>query len=278
MDAIESKTTKPDDDKFCDKCGAAIMRKDGFRDRQATEMEITESVASRLMKWAGWVRNTVGVIVALFALLLGWSYLDVRSAVGSAKVEIGSAAANAKNDIDAVRRTAVGLKGEVGQIQSDIDGYKQVNASISKLQKQITSVQGQVVDLGSKSLVATDLTAKNKLTLSGKGPFLMNFAMVGCPPVGSAQPEWPLALCLEGDPAHLAIVTHTGAYKGIRPVGSFSTVGFQESSTGPRPVCTEGRRGTFYVEKGTGKIADKPLLCVRKSDNSFEWIDLAKLP
>src|SRR6266436_9048147 len=133
MDSSESKTTKPEDDKFCDKCGAETVRKNGFRDRQATEMEITESVAARLMKWAGWVRNTVGVIVALFALLLGWSYVDFRKGVESTRVEIGTAAADAKKDIDAVRRTTAGLKEEVAQIQSDIDGYRQVNAKIAKL-------------------------------------------------------------------------------------------------------------------------------------------------
>ena len=271
MESIESKTTQLDGNNVCDKCGAEIVRKNGFRDRQATEMEITASVAARLMKWAGWVRNTVGVIVALFALLLGWSYLDFRRGVESAKVEIDNAAADARKGIDAVRRTTVGLKEEVAQIQSDASGYKQVNASISKLQKQITSVQGQVVDLGSKSLVATELTAKNKLTISGKGPLVFDLATAGCP-------EGKLSLCLEGDPAQLAIVTHTGAYKGIRPVSSFSKVGFQDSSTGPKPGCTAAGRGTFYVEKGIGRSADRPFLCVRKSDNSFGWIELAMLP
>ena len=36
----------------------------GFRDRQATEMEITESVANRLMKWGGWLTAIAALILA----------------------------------------------------------------------------------------------------------------------------------------------------------------------------------------------------------------------
>jgi integrase len=78
MHCIECTTANPDTNHFCSECGAELghtlsetLRKKGLRDRHMIEMEITESVAERLMKWAAWTRNTVGVIVALFALLLG---------------------------------------------------------------------------------------------------------------------------------------------------------------------------------------------------------------
>jgi hypothetical protein len=64
----------------------------------------------------------------------------------------------------------------------------------------------------------------------------------------------------------------------LRPVSSLSPVGFQDVSTGPKPACAVASRGTFYVEKGTGKEADKPLPCVRKSDNAYDWIRLNVIP
>jgi hypothetical protein len=64
----------------------------------------------------------------------------------------------------------------------------------------------------------------------------------------------------------------------VRPVSSLSPVGFRDASTAAKPNCTAENRGTFYVEKGAGKIADKPFLCAKKSDNSYEWIGLAVVP
>lgn len=267
MDSIESRTTKPDGEKFCDKCGAETVRKNGFRDRHATEMEITESVAARLMQWAGWVRNTVGVIIALFALLLGWSYVDVRRAVENAKVEIVSAATDAKKDIDAVRRTTTGLKGEVAQIQSDIDGYKQANAKIAKLQKELTEVKKDVVDFGKRDVKA------NSLTSTGPGPGRIAFGETGC--FFSRDKGIKVYYCTQGTPPTLFQLTSTGE---LTPVASLSPTGFRDASTDPKPACTLASRGTFYVEKGKGKLADKPFLCVKKSDNSYGWIELAVLP
>jgi len=31
-------------------------------------------------------------------------------------------------------------------------------------------------------------------------------------------------------------------------------------------------RGTFYVEKGAPKEADRPLLCIKQSGNTYEWL------
>ena len=56
MDCIDCKATNPEGNRFCGQCGAELgrtldetVRKKGFLDRQTTEMEITESVAGRLM-------------------------------------------------------------------------------------------------------------------------------------------------------------------------------------------------------------------------------------
>ena len=96
MDCTVCKAINSDENRYCRQCGAELGRtleetaRKRFRDRKVIELEITESIAARLLKWAGYVRNTVMIIVALFVLLLGWSYHDVWKAVDAGKVEIAN--------------------------------------------------------------------------------------------------------------------------------------------------------------------------------------------
>ena len=116
MDCIDCKTNNPDGNRFCGQCGAELgrsldetVRKKGFRDRQTTEMEITEAVVSRLMKWAGWLGTIAAVIVVLFGLLLGKSYVDVRKVVDAGKTEIQIAVREGTEDVKVERQIIKGL-------------------------------------------------------------------------------------------------------------------------------------------------------------------------
>jgi hypothetical protein len=59
-----------------------------------------------------------------------------------------------------------------------------------------------------------------------------------------------------------------------RPVASFSPSGFQDVSTLPKNECKELLRGTLYVEKGTGRQADRAFLCVRADTGGFRWMQI----
>ncbi len=159
MDCIDCKVTNPDGNRFCGQCGAELgrlldetIRKRGFRDRQATEMEITEAVAGRLMKWAAWLGTMAALVVFLFGLLLGKSYHDVWKAVDTAKTQIQSSIEQGQADIVKISTRTSGLADEINELQEDIDSYRRVNRDIEKLQKQLQSVQVQVVDLGPRGL------------------------------------------------------------------------------------------------------------------------------
>jgi uncharacterized protein YoxC len=274
MDCIECQGTNPDGNRFCGQCGAELgrsleetVRRKGFRDRQATEIEITESVAKRLMKWASWLGKIAALIVVLFGLLLGKSYWDVWTAVREGKAKIETAVREGTKDIDAVRRETTELNKQVKQLQSEIGRYKQVNSEIEKLQKEFNAVQGQMIDLGKRSLRVQTLET------SGPGPSQMAFNVVGCPP--STERVSGVVYCVQGSPLSLFQLTSTGER---RPVSSLSPVGFQDASIAPKPPCTAGNRGTFYVEKGAGKVADKPFLCAKQSDNTYAWIQLGIIP
>ena len=117
MNCIECKAINPDSNRYCGQCGAELgrtldetLRKKGFRDRQATEMEIAESVTGRLSKWARWLVAIAALPVGLFVLLLGKGYYDIRTAVEEGKVQIIAAVEKGKQEIDDVRQAIPGLK------------------------------------------------------------------------------------------------------------------------------------------------------------------------
>jgi hypothetical protein len=269
MDCIECGTTNPDGNLFCGRCGAELglsvleTVKKGLRDRQAIEMEITESVVARLMKWTGWLGSITAILVVL---VLGGSYLNVRKVVNTGKSEIVAAVQQGKTEIDVARQTITGLKEQVTELQSDVNRYKQVNSEIGKLQSQLMKVQGQVLDLGKRDLKA------NTVTTTAPGPGYFGIGELGCP---SSTKGFKLLFCAQGSPPSLFQLSSTGQ---LTPVSSLSPVGFADVSTGAKPTCNVSKRGTFFVEKGSGRVSDKPFLCARESDNTYNWIPLAAVP
>jgi hypothetical protein len=139
-------------------------------------------------------------------------------------------------------------------LQSHISQYKLVNQSIEKLQSQLKTVQGQVGNLY-------------------KDTSFLAFGKLRCPSL--PPPGYPVAFCEEGDPPSFFQVTAAGEK---RPISSMSQVGFQDRSVAAKPTCSAANRGTFYVEKGIGTVADKPFLCARKSGNTYGWVQLGTIP
>jgi len=274
MNCIECKATNPDSSRYCGQCGAELgrtldetIRKKGFRDRQATEMEITESVVSRLMKWTTWLGGVTTFLALLFGLFLGKEYRDVGAAVEAGKTKIETSVRDATTEIGEVKHATAGVGEELKGLQSDVEKYKKVDLDIAKLQKKLTDVQGQVIDLGNRELKAA------KVSTTGRGPSSLGFGHLGCPP--SPEEGVAVAYCAKGSPLSLFQVPSTGE---PRPVSSFSPVGFQDVSVAPKPACNLSNRGTFYVEKGAGGLTDKPFLCAKKSDNTYAWIQLGIVP
>lgn len=269
MECLECKGTNPDDSRYCGKCGAELSKtlsetvwRRGVRDRQAIEIEITEAVFDRLMKWTKWLL----VPVAFFLALLGISYHDIRSAVAAGKAQIEGAVKDGRKEIEQAKQAIPGLKAEIDQAKSDVDKYTQVNQQIANLQKQLKDVKGDVVDLRNKKLLV-----KSVETAPGaNGGGLLSFGpKVGCPALSK---PFTFGICAQGFPPTLHEVSETGY---ARPVGSRSTIGFQDTSTGRKPECTSAIRGTFYVEKGAGSASDRPFLCLRDSNDTYHWIQVS---
>jgi uncharacterized membrane protein YvbJ len=125
MDCIECKTTNPDDNRFCGKCGAELgrtldqtLRKKGFTDRKATEMEITESVVDRLAKWGKLLAGIVALILAAFAFAFSLVYRDTRAALDAGKTQIESAVTDGKNKINA---SVTETTNEIGAVKRSAD-------------------------------------------------------------------------------------------------------------------------------------------------------------
>ena len=277
MGCIECKANNPDGNRFCSQCGAELgrtleetIRKKGFRDRQATEMEITEAVVSRLMKWARWLVTIVVVIVALFGYLLGKSYMDVRKVVETGKTEIKTAIREGTEDVRVERQAIKGLREEasvlrteISKLNADVGRYKKVDSEVSKLQKELKEVKGEFVDFGKRTI-----RAKSFESTASSGPSFISLARFGCP---SDTKGASVSLCVKDSPTTVYQLASTGE---LRPVSSRSPIGFHDVSASPKPKCTAANRGTFYVEKGVGKVADKPFLCAKQTNDTYDWIQL----
>src|SRR5437868_14257355 len=106
MDCTQCRITNPHDNRYCGKCGAELghtldetVRRKGFRDRLATEMEITEAVVERLIKWWKWLGLSFGAVVVVFGILVGKNYLDIHATVAAAKSQIENSVNEGRKDI-----------------------------------------------------------------------------------------------------------------------------------------------------------------------------------
>ena len=173
-----------------------------------------------------------------------------------------------RNEINSAKQGIPKLKADLDQLQTDADKYKQVNQQIAILQKQLTNVHDQVINLSTK-----DIVAKSLLTAPGPGSGIISFGPnLGCP---GRLKNTKLGLCAQGSPPSVYQVTDSGS---VRPVGSLSSIGFQDTSTSKKPDCTSAIRGTLYVEKGAGSAADQPFLCIRNSSDTYSWAQLRATP
>jgi hypothetical protein len=275
MDCIDCKSANPESNRYCGQCGAQLGRSliqtvktTDIRDREAIEIQIAESVGTRLIKWGG----VIGVVLAL---LLGKTWYDLRAAAGDAKANVEAAVqevktetAKAEVDIAELRQRAADMKGDYSRLHADLGSFRERNRDIEKMQKELKSVQGQVIDLGKRELRV------DTLRLTREGPLKVSVSQVGCTP-SPLNPGDKVAYCVEGSPPFIFQFTPKGEK---RPISSRSPVGFQDASTAVKPPCTADWRGTFYVEKGDTKASDKPFICIRKSDNTYAWIQLIQVP
>ncbi|MEP7353285.1 MAG: zinc ribbon domain-containing protein [Acidobacteriota bacterium] len=142
-----------------------------------------------------------------------------------------------------------------------------LKGAVTQQRKDLTALQEQVVDFGKREIRA------NSMQTTGLGPSSIAFGKLGCPSVAEGLTKYGMlvAYCVQGNPLSLFQLTSTE----LRPVSARSSVGFQDVSNDPKPFCNGNGRGTLYVEKNNGSTADKPFLCIRKTDGTYGWVQLA---
>jgi hypothetical protein len=267
MVCIACRQSNPDENAYCGRCGAELghgtaetILKRELRDRKAIEYELTENVADRLKKW-------VLFGAAILAVTLGYGTYDLKTAESSAKDEINRSTQDAKKEIDAARGSAVALGPQIASIEQDVQKYRETNAKIDKLQKDLGKVSQEVVDFGAHTLKAKSI----ETSFDGPGFSGIEFGKLGCPKTITDQ-GMRVDYCTQGSPETLYQLTAAGE---LKPVASRSPVGFQDASTAAKPSCDAATRGTFYVEKGgTGK-SDEPFLCEKKANDHYGWLSLS---
>lgn len=266
-------------------------------------METSVAAADKLTTWLKIFLYWAAIPLALLAILLGIfgvrTYDDFASKVTTAEKQVEAVSATAQKTAESARqkatevsnslgnlqreiassqravselqRIAGDIKKQYGQLQSDVGRYREVNQKIEDVQKRLMEVHSEVVNLGNRTLIA------GQIKTTGPGPAGFSFEAIGCPSTLEAGSK--VVYCTQESPSFpMMFFSQRTASGDLRPVASASPVGFQDVSSTPKPACTTASRGTFYVEKGIGTVADKPFLCAKKADNTYSWIQLAMNP
>jgi TolA-binding protein len=270
--------TNPNEALYCLQCGepltasaSARRRTAELREKKTKEIELTEAVATRFTKWSKMLAGAIGVPLLLLSLLLGKSIMDARSVIETGKTQISNAVNDGKGQISQsieaanaeiakARQQLPAINQDIQQLKTDVGRYKNVNQHIEKLQSDFLQLQNQVVDLGQRPLKA------KSLELTGGGPGMFSLGETGCDAKKAAGS--PVSYCAQGAPVMLTSMSADGR---TRPVASFSDMGFQDLSKSPRPACTEERRGTIFIQKGSGRQNDRAIICVKTDTESYNW-------
>ncbi|MGB9457972.1 MAG: hypothetical protein WCB12_18120 [Bryobacteraceae bacterium] len=242
-----------------------------LRDQRYVTLETSVAVAERLRGWVKLFLYFALVPLLLLLVVLGMfgvrSYNDftsrIRAVQEAARERLEKKASEVTQALNGAQQTVAQLQEATAHLQSDVGRYQRVNQAIEKLQQQLTDVKGKVLDLGNRDVRA------GSFSTPADEPASWHMGRIGCVPLGSGE---KLGYCAEGSPPMLF---QLGASGEKRPVSSLSSTGFQDASVGSKPACYADKRGTFYVEKGGMNVADRPFVCVKRSDNTYAWIGLA---
>jgi len=198
MDCIECKATNPDENRYCGQCGAELgrtldetVRKKGFRDRLATEMEITYTVVSRLMKGVGWLITLGTIILAIIGYLLGKDSMNarenMRQVVEAGKTSISSEIQKGFKDISGVRQNINSLKVDIDKLNSDIVKYKKVTREMDMVIGKMNMLIGKMNNL-EKELNSVKRQISGKGADGGVTPFKVETSKPVNPQIHNAKP------------------------------------------------------------------------------------------
>lgn len=198
---------------------------------------------------------------------LNKSLSDLGSNLSTAQAKVSEFDKKMQDYEARISKSGGGVLGQIDQLR---DAVNRQQKSLKDTDALVLNLQDKVVDFGERDLKV------GRIMTTGSGPSYEAYGTLGCPTVADALTKDGklVAYCAQGSPPSLFQLTSTE----LRPVASLSPMGFQDSSTAPKPACAVANRGTFYVEKGTGRIADKPFLCIKRLDGTYEWIQLGMLP
>ncbi|MGA8668627.1 MAG: hypothetical protein WB679_02055, partial [Terracidiphilus sp.] len=207
---------------YCEHCGepltvaaAAARREKERREKQTRENELTEAVATRLMKWAKIFLFVTAIPIALLLIVIGKAtFSDIPKSVEAAKAEINASKASALSNIAAIQMQLTPIQNRVTLIQSDLTQYQQVNSEIGKLQSSLKQVQGDIIDIGKKTLKVGKIEAVDVITAGAGKPLLLEGGMTGCVRKELTNQN-AYGLCVQGSPLALSQMTPDGR---TRPV------------------------------------------------------------
>jgi hypothetical protein len=202
-----------------------------FKDRDYVTMETSVDVASKLTDWFKlflyWAAIPLGVLAIILSVLgfffgvFGFhSYSDFTAKVADAtgQVQNASDAAIAKDrdvlaklgtleshiqsadtQVSRLHASSEQIAQKYARLQSDYGRYDQIDQKIGALQSQLTTVQGQVVDMGHRKLIAGSFETTGTDENGKEWDSSVMLGRPGCGP-SSLNERHSVALCVLNSP------------------------------------------------------------------------------
>jgi predicted RND superfamily exporter protein len=161
---------------FCSDCGVLLTPqlipvirnqvedyiRENFKDQKLIELETTEAVATRVLKWAKiYYATPIAVLVIIFALLGISDYSDFHKTVQRATNDIKAEGDTATNDIKAQADTAT--KTAVEAQEKSKEAVKALNAAATAVGDRLASTQELANKLsGMESKTTTQIASASK--------------------------------------------------------------------------------------------------------------------
>ncbi len=195
MNCLRCNALNPEGKKYCGDCGAILdssfaplkevieriipdqiqlALKQELKNQKSIETEITENVVNRLLGWARVLGFFFAVPIAVLVGVVGKSYFDVRTLLGTAQTDVKQTVDKAKRDLgglaeDAKEKVAPSIEGARQQAQQVKNEFEGMKAQVDDLIKEGQQVRARYKKLQSDAAkyeavnkTLETLTAKNE--------------------------------------------------------------------------------------------------------------------
>jgi hypothetical protein len=179
MNCIKYKAANPEGKKYCGDCGSLLslkdindsdldqliqkLVKDRFKDQKVVELELFETVLTRLSNWAKLFSFFVGIPVGLLLLVLGLlgikTYSDFSGLVNTGKQDLTQRLDQAQQQAETIKNKSDNLLTQYQVLERQLADVNALNEKVGNLETAVGKIASKVgVDFEHSAALTPELT------------------------------------------------------------------------------------------------------------------------